>query len=84
MACEPELPPVGKSTIPLRSGLLGLLTSAALLWPGQVLAQEEDANAILKSMSDYLAGQKTISASFNSSTEVLTTDLQKIQFDSSV
>ena len=83
MTCEPELSPVGKSTIALRSGLLGLLTSAALVWPGQVLAQEEDANAILKSMSDYLAGQKTISASFNSNTEVLTTDLQKIQFDSS-
>ena len=83
MGCGPELPLVGKSTILLRSGLLGLLTSAALLWPGQVFAQEEDANAILKSMSNYLAGQKTISANFNSNTEVLTTDLQKIQFDSS-
>jgi hypothetical protein len=46
-------------------------------------AQEAgDANAILKAMSDYLASQKSISATFNSDIEVITPDLQKIQFAS--
>jgi hypothetical protein len=34
-------------------------------------------------MSDYLADQKTISATFDSDIEVITADLQKIQFASS-
>jgi hypothetical protein len=34
-------------------------------------------------MSDYLAAQKTISLSFNSDVEVITPELQKIQFTSS-
>jgi hypothetical protein len=43
----------------------------------------DDARAILKAMSDYIAGQKSIAATFNSDIEVITPDLQKIQFDSS-
>jgi hypothetical protein len=43
----------------------------------------DDARAILKSMSDYISGQKSISATFNTDIEVLTSDLEKIQFDSS-
>jgi hypothetical protein len=43
----------------------------------------DDARAILKAMSDYVAGQKAIAATFNSDIEVITPDLQKIQFDSS-
>jgi hypothetical protein len=46
-------------------------------------AGAQDADKILKSMSDYLAGQKVISATFDSDIEVITTDLQKIQFASS-
>ena len=34
-------------------------------------------------MSDYVSGQKSIAATFNSDIEVITPDLQKIQFDSS-
>jgi hypothetical protein len=34
-------------------------------------------------MSDYISGQKSISATFNTDIEVITSDLQKIQFDSS-
>lgn len=48
-----------------------------------VASAEDDARAILKSMSDYLAKQPTFSAKFDSDIEVLTTDLQKIQFTSS-
>ena len=38
---------------------------------------------ILKSMSDYLASQKTISLSFDADIEVITPEIQKIQFASS-
>jgi hypothetical protein len=43
----------------------------------------QDATAIVKRMSDYMAAQKNFSFSFNSSLEVVTPQNQKIQFDSS-
>jgi hypothetical protein len=43
----------------------------------------EGAEKILKAMSDYLAAQKTISLTYDSDIEVITTSLQKIQFTSS-
>jgi hypothetical protein len=46
-------------------------------------AAEDDAGQILKAMSDYLAAQQTISASYDSDVEVITPDLEKIQFASS-
>ena len=46
-------------------------------------AQEDVAQKILKSMSDYVAGQKSISLTFDSDIEVITTGLQKIQYTSS-
>jgi hypothetical protein len=46
-------------------------------------AWAQDAGKILKSMSDYVASQKVISATFDSDIEVITPDLQKIQFTSS-
>jgi hypothetical protein len=46
-------------------------------------ARAQDAGKILKSMSDYVASQKVISATFDSDIEVITPDLQKIQFTSS-
>ena len=42
-----------------------------------------DAQRILKSMSDYLAAQTTIALTFDSDIELVTKDLQKIQFASS-
>ena len=42
-----------------------------------------DAPKILKAMSDYTAAQKSISATFDSDIEIITPDLQKIQFASS-
>jgi hypothetical protein len=47
------------------------------------LAEEDDARKILKAMSDYLADQNTISGTFDSGIEVITSDLQKIEFTSS-
>ena len=43
----------------------------------------QDAGTILKSMSDYVTNQKTLSLAFDSDIEVVTSDLQKIQFTSS-
>ena len=54
---------------------IATLTSPALA--------EDDAARILKAMSDYTAGQKSISATFDSDIEVITPDLQKLQFASS-
>jgi hypothetical protein len=57
--------------------------SAFVLGLGQASAADEDAEGILKAMSDYLASQDTISATFDSSVEVITPAMEKIQFTSS-
>jgi hypothetical protein len=46
-------------------------------------ARADDPAKLLKAMSDYLAGQKSLSAKFDSDIEVVTPELQKIQFSSS-
>jgi hypothetical protein len=48
-----------------------------------VARAEDDAAKILKASTDYMAAQKSISATFDSDIEVITPDLQKIQFASS-
>jgi hypothetical protein len=45
-------------------------------------AHAQDAGKILKAMSDFVSGQKTISMTFDSDIEVITAELQKIQFTS--
>lgn len=57
---------------------LAVLT--AMTAPG---ARADDPAKLLKAMSDYLAGQKSLSAKFDSDIEVVTSELQKIQFTSS-
>jgi hypothetical protein len=47
------------------------------------IARADDAAQILKTATDYVAGQQSISAKFDSDVEVITPDLQKIQFSSS-
>jgi hypothetical protein len=46
-------------------------------------AQDDDAAKILKAMSDYMASQKAISLSFDTDIEVITPEIEKIQFASS-
>jgi hypothetical protein len=46
-------------------------------------ARADDPAKLLKTMADYLAGQKSLSAKFDSDIEVVTPDLEKIQFTSS-
>ena len=43
-------------------------------------AADDDAKAILKAMSDYVASQTTISLTFDTDIEVITPELEKIQF----
>jgi hypothetical protein len=46
-------------------------------------AQDSDPRTILKTMSDYMAGQKNLSVRYDADIEVITPDLQKIQFTAS-
>ncbi len=61
-------------------------SAASLLLVGQsVLAQarEGDAKSILKATADYLSSQQTIELKFDSDIEVVTPELEKIQFTNS-
>ena len=77
--------PISRSGLDaVRWGTAAILVVLAIcLATPRVQAQADDAPKILKAMSDYVAGQKTISATFNSDIEVITPELQKIQFDAS-
>jgi hypothetical protein len=46
-------------------------------------AQDDAARRILKAMSDFVSSQRVISVSYSSDIEVLTSELQKLQFTSS-
>jgi len=63
---------------------LPMLVFATILFAGPpVQAAGDDAGQILKAMSDYLASQTSISAVFDTDIEVITPELQKVQFASS-
>ena len=71
-----------------RGGIVGLAATTALVVGFALSATtgaraEDDAAKVLKAMTDYVAGQKSISAAFDSDIEVITPELQKIQFASS-
>lgn len=78
---------------PPGQGRSGALPVGALCLAGAVLAviaiapaargEGTGAKSILKSMSDYLASQKTIELTFDSDIEVITPQMEKIQFPSS-
>ena len=61
------------------------LVAVAVMGPAAVPARADDASAlrILKAMSDYMAGQRNLSAKYDADIEVITPDLQKIQFAAS-
>jgi hypothetical protein len=71
---------------PVQSGLRAgsilrtALAIAATLYVVPACAQ--DAEQLLKGMSDYVGGQKNISFTYDSSIEVVTPELEKIQFTS--
>jgi len=62
----------------------GVLAAATLLLLSPLArAQGGDPKAVLKAMSDYVSSQKTIELAFDSDIEVITPQLEKIQFASS-
>jgi hypothetical protein len=62
---------------------IAVVTTALAHAPHAAAQDGEGADKILKAMSDYLATQKTVSLTYDSDIEVVTTALQKIQFTSS-
>jgi hypothetical protein len=60
-----------------------VLAAMTAFMPSAHAEKNGDAIKTLKAMSDYVAGQKTLSVTFDSDIEVITSDLQKIQFTSS-
>ena len=59
-----------------------LMVALALVLP-ESQAQGSDAKAILKAMSDYVNSQKTIELTFDSDIEIITPQMEKIQFTNS-
>jgi hypothetical protein len=67
-----------------RTAVTCIIFAAALFAAGsQAQAQESDAKAILKAMSDYASSQKSVELTFDSDIEVITPKLEKIQFTNS-
>jgi len=62
---------------------IGMAVAVALTATPAARAQEDAARKILKAMSDYIGSQKGVAMTFDSNIEVMTVDLQKIQFASS-
>jgi hypothetical protein len=64
-------------------GVITVLFATMLFAAPRAQAQDDGARTILKAMSDYVASQKNISIAYDSDIEVITAELQKIQFTSS-
>jgi hypothetical protein len=62
--------------------LLLLAAAFAVMAPG-AWAQAKDAKAMLKAMSDYVGRQQTIEFTFDSDIEIITPQMEKIQFTNS-
>ncbi len=58
--------------------LVGMLCLAFPAW-----AQEQDPDAVLKAMSDYMAKQSNVTVTFDSDIEIITPEIEKIQFTNS-
>ena len=69
--------------IPKLRGLGSTVLALALIGPGAALADEAQARALFKAMSDYLGAQTSLSFDFDSSLEVVTTEDQKLTLSSS-
>ncbi len=73
---------VGRSAA---ASLVCILLLTAGLAPIEAVAQEplDEALTILKGMSDYVGSQETIELTFDSAIEIITPEIEKIQFTSS-
>lgn len=66
-----------------RLGAAAAAVAVLTISPAETFASKDDAYKILKSMSEYVGSQKTISATFDANVEVVTPELEKIQFNNS-
>jgi hypothetical protein len=81
---QSDLSKLASRSIGWRILVVAALLSAAVSWTTGAHAQKTDEAAqILKSMSDYVASQKNISLTYDSDVEVVTSEVEKIQFASS-
>ncbi len=62
---------------------ISIFIGAIFITPKISHADENAAKSILKSMSDYIGSQKTIEFTFDSGIEIITPELEKIQFTNS-
>ena len=65
------------------SGLVVILLASLTLLTTRISAAEEASLEILKSMSEYVGSQQTIRLTFDSDIEIITPQLEKIQFTNS-
>lgn len=72
-----------KSFVNSAGMLYSVLASVFLVSISSVQAEQNDALVILKSMSDYISSQKIIRLTFDSDIEVISPQLEKIQFTNS-
>jgi hypothetical protein len=63
--------------------LASVLVAALAAAPVSAQTQGSDAKSILKAMADYVRNQKTIELTFDSDIEVITPQMEKIQFTNS-
>jgi len=61
----------------------GLIAAAIVAGASAAAADENDARALLKAMSDYMGAQQALSFAYDSSLAIITADLQKLEFASS-
>jgi hypothetical protein len=62
---------------------IGLIVAGALLIAPAARAQEDTAEKILKAMTNYVASEKSLAIAYDTDIEVITPEIQKIQFTSS-
>jgi hypothetical protein len=72
-----------KTKVVLFTMLASVLVAALMAASVRAQPQGSDAKSILKAMSDYVSSQKTIEFTFDSDIEVITPQLEKIQFANS-
>jgi hypothetical protein len=72
-----------KTKVFLFSMLASVLVAALAAAPTSAQEQRSNAEVMLKAMADYVSSQKTIELAFDSDIEVITPQLEKIQFTNS-
>jgi len=77
------MPQRSTPTVARYTALIALASATIVFAPPHARAADDDAGKIVKAMSDYLASQSNISAAFDTDVEVITPELQKVQFASS-